>query len=127
MGPKGILDATGTELRHSPQKGVDTAPSYYSSGFPQAMRAAYVKQWYKEHAVTPGQEPISGDIIYHGNDWDDIRPHLWNFFQAVRSRKPVTEDAVFGNHAAIACHMANESYFRKKPVYWDAETRSIKS
>jgi hypothetical protein len=45
----------------------------------------------------------------------------------VTSRKPVTEDAVFGNHAAIACHMANESYFRQKPVYWDAESRSIKS
>jgi predicted dehydrogenase len=127
MGPKGILDASGSELRHSPQKGVDTEPSYYSSSFPSAMRAEYVKQWYAQHKVTPGQEPISADIVYHGNDWDDIRPHLWNFFQAVTSRKPVTEDAVFGNHAAIACHMANESYFRQKPVYWDAESRSIKS
>ena len=34
---------------------------------------------------------------------------------------------MFGNHAAIACHMANESYFRKKPVYWDAETRNLKA
>jgi hypothetical protein len=49
------------------------------------------------------------------------------FFQAVKSRKPVTEDAVFGNNAAIACHMANESYFRKKPVTWDAASKSIKS
>jgi predicted dehydrogenase len=127
MGPKGILDATGSELRLSPQKGVDTAPSYYSGGFPSAMRAAYVKQWHKEHAVTPGQESISEDTVFRGNDWDDLRPHLWNFFQAVRSRKPVTEDAVFGNHAAIACHMANESYFRKKPVYWDSDSKTIKS
>ncbi len=65
--------------------------------------------------------------VYRGNDWDDVRPHLWNFFQAVKSRNQVTENAVFGNHAAIACHMANESYFRKKPVYWDAESHSIKS
>jgi hypothetical protein len=56
-----------------------------------------------------------------------VRPHLWNFFRAVKSRKPVVEDAVFGNHAAIACHMANESYFRKKPVFWDAASNSIKS
>ena len=41
--------------------------------------------------------------------------------------EPVTEDAVFGNHAAIACHMANESYFRKKTVYWDAASHSITS
>jgi predicted dehydrogenase len=39
MGPKGILDANGGELRHSPQLGVDTAPSYYTSGFPGKMRA----------------------------------------------------------------------------------------
>jgi hypothetical protein len=42
-----------------------------------------------------------------------VKPHLWNFFQAVKTRKPVTEDAVFGHHAALACHMANESYFRE--------------
>jgi hypothetical protein len=42
-----------------------------------------------------------------------MRPHLSNFFQAVKTRRPVTEDAVFGKHAAIACHMANESYFPK--------------
>jgi len=39
----------------------------------------------------------------------------------------VTEDAVFGNSAAIACHMANESYFRKKPVNWDEASKTIKS
>jgi hypothetical protein len=50
-----------------------------------------------------------------------------NFFQAVKSRKPVVEDAVFGNHAALACHLANESYFRKAPVTLDAASHSIKN
>jgi hypothetical protein len=67
------------------------------------------------------------DVVYRGHDWDDVKPHLWNFFRAVKSRKPVVEDAVFGNHAAIACHMANEAYFRQKTVYWDAASRTIKS
>ncbi|HVN06609.1 MAG TPA: Gfo/Idh/MocA family oxidoreductase [Bryobacteraceae bacterium] len=125
MGPKGILDAGEFELRHSPQRGVDTAPSYYTSSFPAKMREEYVKQWEAEHAVTPGHEPMLDDTVYKGNDWDDVRPHLWNFFQAVKSRKPVTEDAVFGNHAAIACHMANESYFRGKPVAFDEAAHRI--
>jgi len=56
-----------------------------------------------------------------------LRPHLWNFFEAVRSRKPVLQDAVFGHNAALGCHMANESYFRKKPVYWDPTSQSVKS
>jgi len=127
MGPKGILDASGSELRHEPQQGVDTEPSYYSGGFPAKMRDEYTKRWHAEHFVAPGHEPLADETIYRGNEWDDVRPHLWNFFQAVKTRRPVAEDAVFGNHAAIACHMANESYFRKKPVYWDSSSRSIVS
>jgi hypothetical protein len=106
---------------------MDTAPSYYSSGFPQKMRDEYFKQWHAEHDPKPGQEPLTDGTVYRGNDWDDVRPHLWNFFRAVKTRNPVVEDAVFGNHAAIACHMANESYFRQKPVFWNAATRSIES
>jgi predicted dehydrogenase len=129
MGPKGILDTYEFSLRHSPQKGIDTAPSYYVSGFPQKMRDEYYKNWYSEHNVIPGQEPISdnNEINFTGHDWDDMKPHLWNFFQAVKSRKPVVEDAVFGNNAAIACHMANESYFQGKKVFWDEASKSIKS
>jgi hypothetical protein len=36
------------------------------------------------------------------------------------------EDVVFGHNAALACHMANESYFRKNSVTWDPVSRTIK-
>ena len=126
MGPKGVLESTGGELRFAPQSGVDNSPSYYSGSFPAKMRAEYVKQWHAEHDSQLGKE-LPSETTYQGRDWDDIKPHLWNFFQAVKSRQPVTEDAVFGNNAAIACHMANESFFRQKPVFWDVATHSIKS
>jgi hypothetical protein len=127
MGPKGIMDASGSELRLSQQRGIDLSPSYYTGSFPQKMRAAYDAKWHAEHDAGLAGLPALTDTIVHGNDWDDLAPHLLNFFRAVRSRHPVAEDAVFGNHAAIACHMANESYFRGKPVRWDAESRTIKS
>ena len=127
MGPKGILDAGEFELRYSPQAGIDLEPSYYASGFPNKMREEYFKQWHEEHDPQLGKEPVHEDTVYKGHDWDDVRPHLNVFFESVRSRKPDTEDAVFGNHAAIACHMANESYFRQKPVMWDAASKTIKS
>lgn len=127
MGPKGLLEATERELRYLPQSGVDTEPSYYIQSFPQPMRDQYENQWYADHYREPGQEPIESDTVFHGDDWDDVRPHLWNFFRAVKSRKPVTEDAVFGNHAAIACHMANLSYFEKRTVHFDAETHTVKA
>jgi len=127
MGPKGILEATEEGLLFAPQNGADTSPSYYSGSFPAKMHADYVKQWHAEHDPQLGREPMPSETNYQGHDWDDIKPHLWNFFQAVKSRQPVVEDAVFGNHAAIACHMANESFFRQKPVFWDAATHTIKS
>jgi predicted dehydrogenase len=125
IGPKGILEATGKQLTYFPQSGLDTSPSYYANSFPRKLKDAYQAQWQSEHEVTPGKEPVSETTIIRGDDWDDVRPHLWNFFEAVRSRKPVVEDAVFGNHAAIACHMANESYFQKKTVHFDPEHRRL--
>ena len=89
------------------------------------MREAYEREWHAKHDPTIAKEPLTEQTIYTGDDWDDLRPHLWTFFDAVRTRKPNVEDAVFGNHAAIACHMANESYFRKKQVRWDAASNTV--
>ena len=127
QGSKGILELTEFSLTFYPQPGVDTAPSYYASGFPRAMREEYFKKWHQEHDPVPGKEPALEGVTYRSDSWDDEKPHLWNFFQAVRSRKPVVEDAVFGHNAALACHLANESYFRKSAVYWDAASKSIKT
>jgi predicted dehydrogenase len=127
MGSKGIIELREFSVSYTPQAGVDTAPSYYTASFPAAMRNAYVKEWHKEHDPVPGEEPAPETITYNGNDYDDLKPHLWKFFEAVRSRKPVVQDAVFGHNAALGCHLANESYFRKAPVYWDAASGTIKS
>ncbi len=124
-GPKGILDLQEFGLALNPQPGIDLSPSYYVSGFPQAMRDEYLRKWKEENAPKLGQEPLYDATTWRGHDYDDMTPHLYNFFQAVKSRKPVVEDAVFGNNAAIACHMANESYFRQKQVFWDDKTKSI--
>ena len=127
QGSKGILELTEFTLTYIPQAGVDTSPSYYAFSFPKALREEYFKKWHQEHDPVPGKEPAFEGVTYRSNSWDDVKPHLWNFFQAVRTRKPVVEDAVFGHNAALACHMANESYFRKSAVSWDAGSSTIKS
>jgi hypothetical protein len=127
QGSKGILEVTEFGLSFFPQTGQDSSPSYYAGGFPRAMREEYYKQWHQEHDAAPGQEPVAESVTtFRSISWDDVRPHLWTFFQAVKSRKPVTEDALFGHHAALACHMANESYFRKAATTWDAASSTIK-
>ncbi len=114
-------------LSYTPQSGKDSAPSYYAAGFPRAMRDAYEKKWHEENDPKMGQEPVPESMSFRAPDYDDMKPHLWTFFEAVRSRKPVVEDAVFGHNAALACHLANESYFRKTAVSWDAASKSIRA
>ena len=127
FGPKGYLDLLEFGLQLSPQTGTDMAPSYYAYGFPQAMRDDYFKKWKAENKPKTGKEPLFDKTTWSGHDYDDMVPHLHSFFESVKSRIPVVKNAVFGNHAAIACHMANESYFRQKQVFWDEPTKILKS
>jgi predicted dehydrogenase len=127
MGSKGLIELRGTSVTYIPQPGVDLRPSYYTSSYPNRLRSAYTKQWHEEHDPVPGKEPTLETQTYRGDDYDDLRPHLGRFFQSVRSREPVLQDVVFGHHAALGCHLANESYFRKTPVVWDDAASTIKS
>jgi predicted dehydrogenase len=127
QGSKGILEVTGSTLTYTPQSGKDTYPSYYTGSYPRAMREAYETQWHKDNDAALAARPLAEAITLRGPDFDDVRPHLATYFDAVRSRKPVVEDAVFGHHAAVACHMANESYFRKSAVTWEEASQTIKS
>jgi predicted dehydrogenase len=127
LGSKGILELTEGSLTFTGQAGVDTAPSYYAGSFPQAMRSEYVAKWHAENDPKPGEEPLHDAVSYTGDSYDDTRPHLWKFFQAVKTRQPVVQDAVFGHHAAIACHMANESHFQRRAMSFDPATETVKS
>ncbi len=114
QGSKGVLE-------------VSRWPSYYTGSYPRALRDVYDTQWHKEHDLQAGQAPpLTETVSFSTPDFDDTRPHLWNFFEAVRTRKPVVEDVVFGHNAALACHMANEGYFRRTAVTWDEATKTIK-
>src|SRR5437667_6180690 len=127
QGSKGILEVTEYTITHFPQSGEDESPSYYVSGYPGALRDAYLKKWHEEHDPKPGKEPITEGFHYRGASWDEEKPHLWRFFQGARNHQQVTEDTVFGHNAALACHMANESYFRNATVTWDAAPGQINS
>jgi predicted dehydrogenase len=127
MGSRGLLEISSEQLTFTPQSGKDEAPSWYANSFPRELRQAYLKKWHEEHDPAFGHEPISETQIFRSVDYNEVKPHLWNFFQAVKTRQPVVENAVFGHNAALACHMANESYFRNSAVYWDERSKAIKS
>ena len=87
----------------------------------------YEEQWHREHDPKLGEAlPFAESTTFIAPDFDDTRVHLWNFFGAVRTRRPVVEDVVFGHHAAQACNMANEAYFRRSVMSWDGASKTIK-
>ncbi len=126
-GSKGTLEVAGSTLTFTPQLGFDTYPCYYSGSYERKARAEYESKWHEENDAKVAAAATRNTITYRSNDYDDLVPHLTTFFNAVRTRQPVTEDAVFGHHAALACHMANESYFRRTSVTWDEASKTIKS
>jgi predicted dehydrogenase len=126
LGSKGILEMSSGTITVAPQTGTDSGPSWYAWSFPKDLRDAYMSEWHRKNDPVPGQEPIGESVTYRGPGYDDTRPHLLRFFQAVRSRQGIVQDAVFGNNAALACHMANESYFRNGPVTLDPKDETIR-
>lgn len=116
MGTHGVVEISNNSVTYIPQLGINTSPSYYSQSFPSALRAEYDREWHEKNDPILAQHPLAEATVYRGSSWDDLRPHLANFFSAVRTRKPVVEDVVFGHHAAAACHMANTSYFEGKTI-----------
>src|SRR5258707_10258002 len=96
-------------------------PRSYSSVLPRATREKPVTKFPHEHDPAPGKETSLQGFTFRSASWDEEKPHLWTYFQAVRTRQRNVEDVVFGHNAALACHLANESYFRKAATTWDGE------
>jgi predicted dehydrogenase len=126
-GSKGTLEVRGSELTFTPQPGVDTYPCYYVYSYPRKLRDAYMENWEKENAGKRDAWNTRTTTTMRFDDFDDLRPHLETFFNSVKTRNPLTEDVVFGHYAALACHMANESWARRTSVTWDDASKTIKS
>ena len=57
--------------------------------------------------------------------YSDLADHLANFLNAIRTGKPVVEDAVFGFRAAAPALACNDSYFHNKVIHWDAKNMKV--
>ncbi len=127
MGTKGMIEIHDGGVTFSPQDGRDHSPSYYAGSFPKKLRDDYQKRWHEENDPRPGTPSVEEITSFHAPPaYGETREHLWNFFDAARTRRSVVEDAAFGNNTAIACHMSNYSYFKKTVAVWDKAAKQIK-
>lgn len=127
VGSEGILTiGRGVTVSKEPR---ETEPGYTIETFPKATREKFLEEYrgrYPKRAPNADSiRPKSEEKYLPPPGYSDHRDHHANFIAAVRARKPVVEDAVFGYRAAGPALLANLSYFERKVCAWDPRTMKM--
>lgn len=123
VGSEGVMDVRGNDIsiKHSimpeaPGFGGYDSLFTFSKSMQDQMQKEYDARWTPEQR----KRKVKEDINYKApRGYDEHLDHFTNFFDAIRTNKPVVEDAVFGFRAAAPALACNESYFNKKIINWD--------
>ncbi len=75
----------------------------------------------RKRMLPPDTTVYNAEKGYKGAHYD----HFHNFFTAIREKKSVVEDALFGYRAAAPALLCNDSYFINKAVVWDPEKLKV--
>jgi predicted dehydrogenase len=129
VGSEGILTiAGGVTVSKQPR---ETEPGYTIDTFPKGVQEAFLKKYREDHPRPPRPtadsiRPIGEEKFLPPAGYSDHIDHHRNFLEAVRSRKPVVEDAVFGFRAAGPALLSNLSYFEQRICEWDPASMTMK-
>jgi predicted dehydrogenase len=129
VGSEGILTiGNGVTVSKQPR---ESEPGFTIDTFPKATQEAFLKQYREKY---PRQEAKADALRPTGEDrynppprYNDHLDHHANFWAAVRSRKPVVEDALFGIRAAGPALLSNTSVYEKRIVNWDPVAAKVKA
>jgi predicted dehydrogenase len=123
IGEEGVIEIRGGGLsvKHSI---MPKAPGFggYDALFtyPKAMQESLTAAYNAKYTAEEKKRPTKPDIEFKApQGYSDHLDHFTNFFDAIRTAKPVVEDAAFGFRAAAPALACNDSYFSKKIVSWD--------
>ena len=123
VGSEGVILINGNNItvKHSlmpeaPGFGGYDSLFTFSKSMQDEMQKEYDAKWTAEQRKRPTKE----DIVFKAPEgYSDHLDHFTNFFDAIRTDKPVIEDAEFGFRAAAPALACNQSYFTKQIVKWD--------
>ena len=131
IGSEGVLDMGygGFTIHHhkmAKAHGIGGWDSFDT--YPKAMQDELMKEYNAKYSADDRKENNAPSTNYRTPDgFDEHVEHFTNFFDGVRTGKPVVEDPIFGFRAAAPCLAANESYFQKKIIYWDPVNMKLKN
>lgn len=130
VGEEGVMDMRGNSFRVQHHK-MPKAPGIGGwdalTTYPKAMQEALLKEYHSKYAAADERSDSRSDINYRvPENYDSHLDHVTNFFDSVRTGKPVVEDPAFGFRAAAPALACNESYFSQKIVYWDPQNMQMR-
>ncbi len=118
------IDRNTVIVKRTPrEKGPGFVVHTYTEDMQKKLEDAYYEKYPKEHPK--GMPPLGEEKYVAAEGYIDSYDHFHNFFNSVRSRKPVVEDAVFGYRAAGAALLANLSIEKDAVVHWDPEAMKV--
>jgi predicted dehydrogenase len=130
IGSEGVMDVKGNDItvKHSY---MPEAPGFggYDSlfTFSKSMQTEMQNDYNAKWSAAQRKRKIKEDVLYKAPvGYDEHLDHFTNFFDAIRTGKPVVEDAEFGFRAAAPALACNESYFSKQIIGWDPENMKLK-
>ncbi|MDB5153319.1 MAG: Gfo/Idh/MocA family oxidoreductase, partial [Mucilaginibacter sp.] len=126
IGSEGVIDISDESGFTIHKNKMPVAPGYGGwdsfETYPSAMQKAIVEEYNKKYSDSDKQAPKGETITYQSPEgYNSSYDHFDNFFDSMRTGKPVVEDATFGFRAAAPALACNESYFQNKIIHWDAE------
>jgi predicted dehydrogenase len=126
IGSEGIMSIdTGVTLSKVPR---ETEPGYTVDTFPKALQDQYLKTYremYPQRPKIDTAQMTADEKFVPPKGYSASIDHHRVFQSAVRSRKAVTEDALYGYRAAGPALLSNLSYFERKVVRWDPESMKL--
>lgn len=123
VGSEGVLTVgNGVVVTRQPR---EKEPGYTIDTFTKAMqekfKADYRQKFPEQRATADAMRPIDEERYMPPRGYSDHLDHHRNFIEAVRSRKPVIEDAVFGLRAAGPAVLSNVSQAKQRAINWDPQ------
>lgn len=128
VGSEGVME-TGYTTVTLTKKPRELEPGYTIETFPQAIQEAFLKEYRQKYPPRPlaadALRPDREEVFRAPRGYNAHRDHHRNFYNAMRSRQPFVEDAVFGQRACAPALLCNVSYFEQRVVGWDPVAMKI--
>ena len=125
-GSEGTMEIAGNTVSIN-RVPLQKEPGYTIGTFTDAMQKRFLESYRQKYPVShpTGSPSATFEKYVAPAGYSDSYDHFNHFFSAVRTRKPVVEDAVFGFRAAGAALLSNLSMERGEIVKWNPDAMKL--